>query len=80
MKATRLPPTLTTEQFAHIINYHPEVVRRWCRAGVVKAAGRPWRIPSRELQEFGIVLEDAALALRDYEEAKASTVSGVIVK
>lgn len=61
----RLPPVLTTEQFAYLTQYNTAVIRRKCEAGIIKAFGVPYRIPPRELLAFGVTLEDAAIALHE---------------
>jgi hypothetical protein len=61
----RLPPSLTTEQFAFLTQHHVQVIRRKCRARIIKAFGYPKRIPPRELLAFGIDLADAAVALHE---------------
>jgi len=63
----RLPPSLTAEQFAFLTQFNVEVIRRKCRANIIKSVGNPIRIPPRELLAFGMTLEDAAIALRERE-------------
>jgi hypothetical protein len=59
----RLPLVLKTHEFAYLLRWDEETVRRMIRRRELKATGRPARIPVRELIKFGVTLEDAALAL-----------------
>jgi hypothetical protein len=71
----RLPACLTVDQFAFLTQLHVKTVQRKCRARVIKAFGRPFRIPPRELLEFGVTLEDAAVALHSRKSMPASPAS-----
>lgn len=59
----RLPSVLNTEEFAFLVRYAPQVVRRKIRQKRIKAFGRPARIPCRELEKYGVNLGDAAILL-----------------
>jgi hypothetical protein len=63
VSAKPLPSVLTTEEFAFLVRYHVEVVRRLIRRRKIKAYGNPKRIPCRELERYGVDLGDAAILL-----------------
>lgn len=67
---TRLPVVLTTAEFAYLLRYSTEAVRRMIRSHVIKSSGRPARIPSQELLKFGVDLERAAELLAVFHETK----------
>lgn len=60
-----LPPTLFTDEFARCVRLDVETVRRKCRARIIKATGRPHRIPVSELAKFGVTAEDALRILSE---------------
>lgn len=70
----RLPAVLTADEFAFLTRYNTEVIRRKCRARVIKAYGNPLRIPPKELLAFGVSLDDAAVALHGRAEKKIEKV------
>jgi hypothetical protein len=64
-----LPPVLTPEQFAYLVQLKTDTVRRKIRARNIVGKGNPIRIPVRELLKFGVNLDDAARALHYRDRA-----------
>jgi excisionase family DNA binding protein len=44
----------TPNEVSELLKVKPDTIRRWLKDGILKGvrAGRLWRIPERELQEF----------------------------
>ena len=70
-KVIRLPPVLSTSEFAFLIRETPESVRRRIRDKEITAHGRPAKIPCRELLKFGVDLADAARLLHERSESRS---------
>lgn len=64
-----IPLRLTVEGFVEILRRTgvpvcAETVRRRIRAGDVEAHGRPYAIPRRELEKFGLAIDEVEKVLR----------------
>lgn len=57
-------PLCTTVEFCGLIRRDVTVVRRYIRLGKITASGRPALIHVREVEQFGLTLEDARTLLR----------------
>ena len=50
----RMPLRLTVKEFAHLTRISEKTVQREIRARGIEARGRPYLIPRRELEKFGV--------------------------
>ena len=68
-----LPPLLTTEEFGFLANRSADWVRDQICTGRIRAHGRPWAIPYRELEKYRVDLATAAqrLSQRSVEPSAA---------
>ena len=71
------PALLTAAEFGCVIGRHPEVVRRMIRSRQIKAKGRPYQIPVRELERFGVNVADAGAVLADRARLKATRATAI---
>jgi len=54
-----LPLRLTVGEFAFLVRQGEETIRREIRARLIAAQGRPYLIPRRELEKFGVTIAEA---------------------
>lgn len=58
----RMPLRLTVREFAHLTRISEKTVQREIRARGIEARGRPYLIPRRELEKFGVVWSEVTEA------------------
>ncbi|MFM8336277.1 MAG: helix-turn-helix domain-containing protein [Opitutaceae bacterium] len=57
-----MPLRLTVREFAQLTRVCEKTVQRDIRARVIEARGRPYLIPRRELEKFGVIWSEVTEA------------------
>jgi Helix-turn-helix domain len=58
----RVPLRLTVREFAQLTRVCEKTVQRDIRARIIEARGRPYLIPRRELEKFGVIWSEVTEA------------------